>query len=288
MRVRLHPEQRGAVHRRLQDETAGRPAQRPRARHRELHPRAPRHESFPLRRRFHPGQRRTRHPRRQNRRLPGRSRAHERAQRSTRDVHAEQRRDMGQGKVQAGGTRAVDHQGAVPGAVLLSRPGVPREPPDPAILVPRDRGSDALLLVQHDADGVRVTRVVAAEQRAAARALRRGMERVPPPPDPRILGGRHAVAGQVPRVPLRAAVLRRPQLHVAPVPRAHVQLQRAHRGARCGHVRAVRRGEQGDVEENAGAANREKVLRGRRPVPVRRVSDGQTAEQPQGSRHHAV
>mmetsp|Transcript_10005 Transcript_10005/g.39055 ORF Transcript_10005/g.39055 Transcript_10005/m.39055 type:complete len:264 (-) Transcript_10005:266-1057(-) len=263
MRVRLHPEQRGAVHRRLQDETAGRAAQRPRARQRELHPRAPRHESVPLRRRFRPGQRRTRHPRRQTRRLPDRGVAHERAPRRARDAHAEQRRDMGPREGQAGGSRAVDHKGAVPGAVLLSRRRVPREPPDPAVLVPRDRGSDAVLLVQHDADGVRATRVVAAEQRAAARALCRGVERVPPPPHPRIPGWGRAVAGQVPRVSLRAAVLRRPQRDVAHIPRARVQLQRAHRGARGGHVRSVCRGEQGDAAENAGAANREKVLRGR-------------------------
>ena len=95
-------------------------------------------------------------------------------------------------------------------------------------------------------------------------------------------------ARQIPRVSLGVAVLRRAQRVVADIPGAGVQLQRAHRSARRGHVRAVRGTEQGGAEGIAGSENRAEILRGGRPVPLRRVSDGEAAEQPTGSGQDAV
>ena len=95
-------------------------------------------------------------------------------------------------------------------------------------------------------------------------------------------------ARQIPRVSLGAAVLRRAQRVVADIPGAGVQLQRAHRSARRGHVRAVRGTEQGGAEGIAGSENRAEILRGGRLVPLRRVSDGEAAEQPTGSGQDAV
>ena len=58
----------------------------------------------------------------------------------------------------------LDHQGALPRPVLLFRLRLSRGSTHPTVLVPRDGGADALLLLQHHAHDVRAVRVVAAQQ----------------------------------------------------------------------------------------------------------------------------
>ena len=156
------PEQRRPVHRRVQVPPPGRPEKHRLHLHPKLSPRVRRPPRGAPRRRLRPRQRRREDPRRPGRRAHGRrGRTHVRTPRHARPTQPVQRRNMGTRARPTGSSRTVDHQGALLRAVLLPRPRLPENAPA-AILSPRVGGADALLQLQHDADGVRAPRVVAA------------------------------------------------------------------------------------------------------------------------------